>query len=94
MLTPLPLGLGSNPGEDIDVCQCIVPSWHGVTLNSQRVASPLVRLVEGKVMWEAPDHPQRVLLQNFAKTELNRSITCIVLKAKDNDRRYLALCND
>ncbi|GFV70655.1 uncharacterized protein TNCV_3842341 [Trichonephila clavipes] len=45
-LTAVPLGLGSNPGEDMDVCKCIVPSRHGGTLNSRRAASPLVRLVE------------------------------------------------
>ncbi|GFU93425.1 hypothetical protein TNCV_2728121 [Trichonephila clavipes] len=38
--------LGSNPDdEDMDVCKCIVPSWHGGTLNSRRAANPLVRLV-------------------------------------------------
>ncbi|GFY10661.1 hypothetical protein TNCV_2194821 [Trichonephila clavipes] len=46
-LTAMSLGLGSNPGEDMDVCKCIVPSWHGGTLNSRRAASPLVKLVEG-----------------------------------------------
>ncbi|GFW17697.1 uncharacterized protein TNCV_2652541 [Trichonephila clavipes] len=54
----VPLGLGSNPGEDIDVCKCIVPSWHGGTLNSRRAASPLLRLAEGKERWVALDHPQ------------------------------------
>ncbi|GFU76022.1 uncharacterized protein TNCV_1540001 [Trichonephila clavipes] len=48
---------GSNPGEDMDVCKCIVPSQHGGTLNSRRAASPLVRLVEGGERWEAPDPP-------------------------------------
>ncbi|GFW23965.1 hypothetical protein TNCV_4950111 [Trichonephila clavipes] len=48
MLTAVPLRLGSNPGEDMDVCKCIVPSRHGVTLNNRRVASTLVRLVEGE----------------------------------------------
>ncbi|GFT28732.1 uncharacterized protein TNCV_3584671 [Trichonephila clavipes] len=51
-------GLGSNPGEDMDVCKCIVPLRHGGTLNSRRAASPLVWLMEGVVRWEAPDHPQ------------------------------------
>ncbi|GFX46662.1 hypothetical protein TNCV_4038131 [Trichonephila clavipes] len=37
------IGLGSNPGEDRDVCKCIVPSRQGGTLNSRRAASPLVR---------------------------------------------------
>ncbi|GFS66146.1 hypothetical protein TNCV_2511121 [Trichonephila clavipes] len=45
-LTAVPLVLGSNPGEDMDICKCIVPSPHGGTLNSHRAASPLVRLVE------------------------------------------------
>ncbi|GFU52914.1 uncharacterized protein TNCV_1142211 [Trichonephila clavipes] len=63
-LTAVPLGLGSNPGEDMVVCKCTVPSRHGGTLNSRRAASPLVRLVEGKERWEAPDHPQGVLPQN------------------------------
>ncbi|GFU73113.1 uncharacterized protein TNCV_1354041 [Trichonephila clavipes] len=47
-LTAVPLRLGSNPGEDMDVRKCIVPSRHGGTLNSRRAASPLVRLVEGE----------------------------------------------
>ncbi|GFY20722.1 uncharacterized protein TNCV_1119561 [Trichonephila clavipes] len=45
---PRPWGLGSNPGEDIDVYKCKVPLRHGGTLNSRRAASPLVWLVEAK----------------------------------------------
>ncbi|GFV97846.1 uncharacterized protein TNCV_2021611 [Trichonephila clavipes] len=71
-LTAVPLGLGSNPGEDMDVCKCIVPSRHGGTLNSRRAVSPLVRLVEGE----------------------GSSVTRMVLKPTDNDRRHLALCHD
>ncbi|GFV77567.1 uncharacterized protein TNCV_1070961 [Trichonephila clavipes] len=56
-MTAVPLGLGSNPGEDMDVCKCIVPLLRGGTLNSRRAASPLVRLMEGKKRWEAPDPP-------------------------------------
>ncbi|GFX30654.1 hypothetical protein TNCV_4861781 [Trichonephila clavipes] len=41
-------GLGSNPGEGMDACKCIVPLRYGGTLNSRRVASPLVRFVEGE----------------------------------------------
>ncbi|GFV10715.1 uncharacterized protein TNCV_1755541 [Trichonephila clavipes] len=70
----------------MDVCKCIVVSRHGSTLNSRRAASPLVRLVEGEERWEAPDHPQSVLPQNWSGTELNRSVTCMVLKATANDR--------
>ncbi|GFX50496.1 HTH_Tnp_Tc3_2 domain-containing protein [Trichonephila clavipes] len=40
--------MGSNSGESMDVCKCIVPSRHWGTLNSHRAASPLVRLVEGE----------------------------------------------
>ncbi|GFX59502.1 hypothetical protein TNCV_3373791 [Trichonephila clavipes] len=48
MLTAVPLGLGSNSGEDMDFCRCIGPSWHGGTLNGRRSASPLVSLLEEK----------------------------------------------
>ncbi|GFW24598.1 cullin-4A [Trichonephila clavipes] len=89
----VPLGLGSNPGEDMDVCKCILPSRHGGTLNSRRAASPLVRLVEGEERWEAPDQPQGVP-QNWGETEINRPVTCMVLKATVNDGRHLALCHD
>ncbi|GFT72524.1 hypothetical protein TNCV_973901 [Trichonephila clavipes] len=42
-----------------------LPSRHGGTLNSRRAASPLKRLVEEEVRWEAPDHLQCVLPQNW-----------------------------
>ncbi|GFU00786.1 uncharacterized protein TNCV_4819331 [Trichonephila clavipes] len=57
-------------------------------------ASPLVRFVKGEERWEAPDHPQGVLPLNWGEIELNRSVTCMVLKATANDRRHLALCHD
>ncbi|GFT47522.1 uncharacterized protein TNCV_3750451 [Trichonephila clavipes] len=63
MLTAMPLGLGSNPGEDMHVCKCLVPSWHGGNLNNRRAASPLVRMVEGEERWEAPDHHQMFSLK-------------------------------
>ncbi|GFX51545.1 uncharacterized protein TNCV_5012491 [Trichonephila clavipes] len=56
MLTAVPLGLGSNPGEDMDGYKCIVSSRHGGTLNSRRATSPLVRWVEVEERWEAPDY--------------------------------------
>ncbi|GFU05419.1 hypothetical protein TNCV_3290721 [Trichonephila clavipes] len=40
--------LGSNSGEDMDVCKCIVPSRHGGAINSSQAANPLAKLVEGK----------------------------------------------
>ncbi|GFX73564.1 hypothetical protein TNCV_2342691 [Trichonephila clavipes] len=36
MLTAVLSGQGSNPGKGMDVCKCLVPSWHGGTLNSCR----------------------------------------------------------
>ncbi|GFT00245.1 transposable element Tc1 transposase [Trichonephila clavipes] len=92
-LTAVPLGLGSNPGEDIDVCKCIVPSRHGGTLNSRQAAHPLVRLVEGEERWEAPDHFQGVILLNWGETELNRSVACMVLKATTGVTQPFAIMN-
>ncbi|GFT22319.1 hypothetical protein TNCV_3273151 [Trichonephila clavipes] len=40
------IGLGLNPGEDVDACKCILPLRHGGTLNSNRAASSLTWLVE------------------------------------------------
>ncbi|GFX15410.1 DUF4817 domain-containing protein [Trichonephila clavipes] len=57
------------------------------TLSSRRVASPLVKLVEGEERREAPERPQGVLPQNWGGTEPKRTVTCRVLKATDNDRR-------
>ncbi|GFW42297.1 uncharacterized protein TNCV_1207501 [Trichonephila clavipes] len=86
-LTAVPLGLGSNPGEDMDVCKCIVPSRHWVTLNSRRARSHLVRLVEGEKRWKVSNHPQSVLPLNWGGTESNRTVARMVLKATANDMR-------
>ncbi|GFU01878.1 hypothetical protein TNCV_1523751 [Trichonephila clavipes] len=45
----------------------------GVTLNSHRAASPLVRMEEEKERWETP-----VLPHNWGGTKLNRIVTCMV----------------
>ncbi|GFX63526.1 uncharacterized protein TNCV_105331 [Trichonephila clavipes] len=77
----------------MDVCKCVVPSRHGDTLNSRRATSPLVRVVKGEERWEAylplisDDHSQDVLSQNWGRNEPNHSVTCMVLKATDNDKR-------
>ncbi|GFX93401.1 uncharacterized protein TNCV_152071 [Trichonephila clavipes] len=84
-------GLGWNPGQDMDVCTCTVSSPHWGTLNSCRAASPLVRLVKGKKRWEASHHPQGVLPLNWGETELNRTVTCMVLKAKQVSLSHLPL---
>ncbi|GFV38930.1 hypothetical protein TNCV_964971 [Trichonephila clavipes] len=38
--------------------------------------------------------PRVVPPQNWGETELNRSVTCMVLKAMTNDSRHSALCHD
>ncbi|GFW46073.1 hypothetical protein TNCV_3276901 [Trichonephila clavipes] len=48
--------------------------------------------MEGEERWEAADHSQNVLPQNWGGIEQNRTVTCMVLKAKANDmRKNLAL---
>ncbi|GFW74630.1 uncharacterized protein TNCV_962051 [Trichonephila clavipes] len=72
-----------------------VHSRYGGALNSCRAANSLVRLVEEEERWEAPDHPQGVLLQKWDVIEQNRTVTCMVIKDKANDRRkILALCRN
>ncbi|GFX26721.1 uncharacterized protein TNCV_1838941 [Trichonephila clavipes] len=78
----------------MDVCKCIVPSRHGGTLNSRRAASPLVRLAEGEGRWEAPSNSHGVLNQNWGETELNCSVTSMLLIAMANDRRHTTLSHD
>ncbi|GFU46935.1 hypothetical protein TNCV_111051 [Trichonephila clavipes] len=33
--------LDLNPGEDMNVCKCVVPLWHGITLTSRRATCSL-----------------------------------------------------
>ncbi|GFX11056.1 c-myc promoter-binding protein [Trichonephila clavipes] len=54
-LTAMPQGLGSNPGEGMDVCKCKVPV-HDLGELKISVESPLVWLVVGEYKWETPDH--------------------------------------
>ncbi|GFX69109.1 cullin-4A [Trichonephila clavipes] len=86
-LTAESQGLGLNPGEDIDVCKCIGASRHEGTLNNRRAARLLVRLVERMRGGRPLTLPQGVLPQNWGGTELNCTVTCMVLKATANDRR-------
>ncbi|GFU16029.1 hypothetical protein TNCV_1299931 [Trichonephila clavipes] len=65
----------------------------GVLLNSRRTTSSFGRL--GEERWEAPDHTQGVLPQNWGGTERNRTVTYMVLESKANDRRKnIALSHD
>ncbi|GFS97719.1 uncharacterized protein TNCV_2558741 [Trichonephila clavipes] len=65
----------------MDVCKCVVPLRHGGILNSHQAANPLGRLVEWEERWEAPDHPQGIP-QNWGRTEQNRIVICMGLKAR------------
>ncbi|GFW44393.1 uncharacterized protein TNCV_1748221 [Trichonephila clavipes] len=80
------VGIGIESRRRHGFYKCIVPSRHGGTLNSRRAACPLVRLVEGEERWEALGHPQGFLPPNWGGTEQNRTVTCMVPKAKANDR--------
>ncbi|GFV93112.1 down syndrome cell adhesion molecule-like protein Dscam2 [Trichonephila clavipes] len=51
------LDLGSNPGEGMSVCKCIVPLRHEGILNSLQATSPLVMLLGGKERCMASGHP-------------------------------------
>ncbi|GFU24159.1 uncharacterized protein TNCV_2007451 [Trichonephila clavipes] len=73
--------------------QCFTAVKEG-TDSPHTVEPPLEKLVEGEEKWEAPDHFQVVLPQYWDETELNHSVTCMVLTATVNDRRHLALCHD
>ncbi|GFS90627.1 uncharacterized protein TNCV_4098161 [Trichonephila clavipes] len=73
----------------MNVCKCIVPSRHGITLNSRRAANPFVRLMKGEDRWQAPDHPQGVLPQNWVENKPHSTVTVMVLKATVNGRRTI-----
>ncbi|GFW39343.1 uncharacterized protein TNCV_1833281 [Trichonephila clavipes] len=79
------VGPGFESRKRHGCCQCM-----GVL--SRRVTSPLVRSELER--WEETDRPQGVHPQNWGETELNRFVTCMVLRATANDRRHLALCLD
>ncbi|GFW82338.1 hypothetical protein TNCV_3818191 [Trichonephila clavipes] len=42
----------------MDICKCIIPFRDVCTLNNRQAARTLVKLVVGKEMREAPDHPR------------------------------------
>ncbi|GFV41163.1 hypothetical protein TNCV_1102261 [Trichonephila clavipes] len=62
MLIAMLWGLGSNPGEDMDVCKNIMPLRHGGILNSCQATNVEERR-------EASDHPHSVLPQNWGGIE-------------------------
>ncbi|GFS81152.1 uncharacterized protein TNCV_1224021 [Trichonephila clavipes] len=87
--------MGSNPGEGMNVYKCIVVLRQGVTLNSHRTASPLMRLVEEEERWETPDHLQDILPQNRGGTEPNRVVSCIwCSNLRITTSVHVALCRD
>ncbi|GFV79740.1 hypothetical protein TNCV_1725651 [Trichonephila clavipes] len=96
-------GLSSPTGIFDDLCliyllnmppmQYSMPSRHGGTLNSRQAASPLVRLVERERRWEVSHQPQDVLPRYWGGTEQNRTVNCMLNKAKANDRRKTLVLN-
>ncbi|GFX43104.1 DUF5641 domain-containing protein [Trichonephila clavipes] len=58
---------------------------------SRRATRLLVRLVEGEERWETPDHPQGVLPQNWGGIKPSHTVTCMVLKAAENDKSKSSL---
>ncbi|GFT26504.1 hypothetical protein TNCV_3603541 [Trichonephila clavipes] len=66
----------------------IVPSRYGDTLNIHRAESPIVWLVEEEERWEASDHSQGVLPQNWGEGTSKIVLSpFMVLNTKANDRR-------
>ncbi|GFV81972.1 hypothetical protein TNCV_3151701 [Trichonephila clavipes] len=68
----------------MDVCKCIVPSWHVGTVSRRKSSRELVQGMEGM---RPLTLPQGVLSLNWGETALNRSVICMVLKDTSNDRR-------
>ncbi|GFV16099.1 uncharacterized protein TNCV_3378631 [Trichonephila clavipes] len=76
-------------------CKCIVPPRHGGTINSCQDTSPLMKLVAGEVGWGPLTTPSNIFPPNRVGTEQNRTVTCMMLKTKANDKRKnLALHRD
>ncbi|GFW48585.1 hypothetical protein TNCV_4241661 [Trichonephila clavipes] len=79
------VGLGSNPGEGIDICKCIVTLRHGDTLKqpSSRKSSREVGGREREVGALTPS--QGVLPQNWVEIEPNHNVMAIsLLRASNN----------
>ncbi|GFV88953.1 hypothetical protein TNCV_442181 [Trichonephila clavipes] len=70
------------------VCKCIMPLRQRSTLNCRRASRPLMRLVEGEDRREAFEQSQGVL-QNWGGNNSNRTVNCMVLRGKANDRRTI-----
>ncbi|GFX27635.1 hypothetical protein TNCV_107331 [Trichonephila clavipes] len=71
----------------MDVCICIVPSWHGGTLNSVELPVLSRGWWQGMRGGRLLALSQGVLPQNSGLTVLNHTVICMVLKASSNDRR-------
>ncbi|GFT17886.1 uncharacterized protein TNCV_4910591 [Trichonephila clavipes] len=87
-LIAVPFGLGSSPEEGMDVCKCIAPLRHVGTLNKHRLVPQVLSFVLfGGRGREVGGHLP--LPQNWGGMEKNRTVTCMVLKAKPKDRRKI-----
>ncbi|GFW92430.1 hypothetical protein TNCV_4920591 [Trichonephila clavipes] len=61
----------------------LIGTWGA--LNCRRTASLYVKLVEWEEKWNASEHPQSVLPQNWCGTMTNRTVTCRALKKATNN---------
>ncbi|GFU51364.1 hypothetical protein TNCV_874181 [Trichonephila clavipes] len=68
MLTAEWLGMGSNPGEGMNIRKRIMPLRHGGALHSHRAAIPFVILVGEEERWKALDYPHTVVSQSWGGT--------------------------
>ncbi|GFY33902.1 hypothetical protein TNCV_4596101 [Trichonephila clavipes] len=68
----------------------------GIRISVMRAVEPKSSREVGRRVKEVgePDYSQGIFPKNWGGSELNRSVTCMVLKATANDRRHLALCHD
>ncbi|GFW09486.1 uncharacterized protein TNCV_3995931 [Trichonephila clavipes] len=84
--------IDAHSDEENEINAAPVPMLSEIRI-IRRAASSLVRLVEGE-RGGRPRTTPGVLPQNWGGNQPDRTVTCVVLQATDNDRRHLALCHD
>ncbi|GFW03367.1 hypothetical protein TNCV_472231 [Trichonephila clavipes] len=67
----------------MDVCKCSVPSRQGDALNSRKSSREVSGRKRGGKPLTTPLGPR----QNWGENEKNRTVTCVILKVKANDKR-------
>ncbi|GFV58060.1 hypothetical protein TNCV_538731 [Trichonephila clavipes] len=73
-----------------DHLQGVFPlNWVGIEPNRIKVRLVQRFLKCGEEVRGAPDHSNGVLSQNWAGNETKHTVICMVIKATDNDRRFI-----